>query len=56
MTNLYPIYTLRIAQQLIQRGFPIVKTGLNPTKPEFKIFYFANSPQLKQALSEIMFR
>lgn len=49
----YCIYTRRVAEKLIQRGFTIEKMGLNPRRPKLNIFYFEDTPEFQAALTEI---
>lgn len=53
MTKYYIIYTRRIAAALREMGFSIVKVGVNPNKPEFDCYYFEDSKEFQQALSEL---
>ena len=47
------IYMPWIATKLRERGFKILRTGVNPHKPQFDTYIFENTPELLQALTEL---
>lgn len=47
------IYTKRIAYELRKQGFPIVRVEVNPNKPEFDCYVFAETPELMRALTAL---
>ena len=49
----YTIYTARIAYELRKRGFLIIRTDINPHKPQFDCWVFEDTPKLHKALTEI---
>lgn len=49
----YTIYTRRVATELRNRGFKIVKVQANPNKPEFDCYVFEDSNDFQLALTEI---
>lgn len=49
----YVIYTNRIAKQLREKGFKIVRTGINERHPQFDTYIFEDSEEFQQALTEI---
>lgn len=53
MSNYYIIYTRRFAAALREMGFSIVKVGVNPNKPEFDCYFFEDSEEFRQALTEL---
>lgn len=53
MQNFYTIYTKDLAYRLRERGFQIVKTGINKNYPQFDTYIFKNSPALQNAIHEI---
>ena len=42
-----------IAAQLRERGFTLLRTGVNPRKPQFDTYIFEETPELLKALTEI---
>ncbi len=42
-----------MAKELGHRGFRCIGTGENKNKPGFKVFYFEDTDELRQAISEI---
>lgn len=48
------IFSLKLAVYLRRRGFKIIKTGVNPKKPEFDTWFFNNTPELKNAIDDYM--
>lgn len=53
MQNFYTIYTKDLAYRLRERGFQIVKTGINKNYPQFDTYIFKNSQALQNAIHEI---
>ena len=53
MPNYYIIYTRRVAAALRELGFSIVKVGVNPNKPEFDCYFFEDTKEFQQALTEL---
>ena len=47
------IYTKRIAYELRKQGFPIVRVEVNPNKPEFDCWVFAETAELIKALTAL---
>jgi hypothetical protein len=44
------IYTKWVAYELRKLGFPIVRVDVNPNKPQFDCYIFAETPELINAL------
>lgn len=51
--NEYTIYTKWVAYELRKRGFQIIRTDINPNKPQFSCWIFPKSKELLAALTEI---
>ena len=49
----YTVLSLWLARELQDRGFECIGTGRNINKKQFKVFYFEDSLELRQAISEI---
>lgn len=49
----YCIFTRRVAEKLIQRGFTIKKISKNPRFPKLNIFLFEDTPEFQATLTEI---
>lgn len=47
------IYTRWVACELRKQGFPIVRVEVNPNKPQFDCYVFAETPELIEALLKI---
>lgn len=47
------IYTRWLAYELRKKGFPIVRVEVNPNKPEFDCYVFAETDDFNSALLEI---
>ena len=47
------VYTLRVANELVKRGYEIVDTGINIQKPQYKVFYFEDSEELRAEIAKI---
>ena len=52
--ELYAIFSRRIVVELEKRGFKVVKIGPNRKKPGFKVYYFEETPELRQAAQELI--
>ena len=53
MSEFYTIYTKRVAYQLREKGFKIVKTGINKQHPQYDTYIFKNSEEFQKALHEL---
>lgn len=42
-----------IALQLRERGFKLLRTGINPNKPQFDTYIFEETPELLEALTSL---
>ena len=51
-TELYTVFTLRLAKWLCDAGFRCVKTEPDKRKPWLNVFKFKNTPQLQAAIDE----
>lgn len=47
------IFTLWVANKLINRGFKVVSSEINLSYPNLKVFIFEDTVELRQALGEI---
>lgn len=47
------IYTKWIAYELRKQGFPIVRVEVNPNKPQFDCWVFAETPEFKEAFLKL---
>lgn len=50
MTNLYVIYTKKLAFLLREQGFKIIKTGVNKNYPQYNTYLFEDTPEFQAAL------
>lgn len=53
MKKNYTVYSLRLANELVSRGFMIVGTGVNDKNPKYNVFFFENTAAFRKALEEI---
>ena len=49
----YCVFSLRIANELVNRGFKIVGTGINTDDIRYKVFYFEDTVEFRKAFKEI---
>lgn len=47
------VYTLRVANALVNRGFKIINTAINIDNPKYKVYYFEDSKAIREAIKEI---
>lgn len=52
-TNEKKIFNRKLAVELRKKGCEIIRTEPNFYKPEFDVYIFKNSEQLKSALTEL---
>lgn len=53
MTNtIFRIYTKRIAYELRKQGFHLVGTDINKNFPQFLVYLFTDTPELRAALQQ----
>lgn len=53
MTKEKIIYTKWVAYELRKKGFPIVRVDINPNKPQFDCWVFAETEELIKAFTAI---
>lgn len=53
MTKEKVIYTRWVAYELRKQGFPIVRVEVNPNKPQFDCYVFAETAEFIEALLNI---
>lgn len=51
--NIKKIYSRKLAIALRLKGFRIIGTEMNPKRPEFDVYLFIDSQQLRKAMTEI---
>lgn len=49
----YTVFSLRIANELVKRGYPIVETSINVKFPQYKVFIFEDTEELRRTLDEV---
>lgn len=54
--NYYVVRSLSMTNYLVRKGFDIKKVDDNEANPEFKVFLFADSQELRDAMSEYVAR
>ena len=50
----FTIYSLRVADALVNKGFKLIRTGINFNNPQFKVFYFEDTPELQEAVAMLL--
>lgn len=53
MKKNYTVYSLRLANQLVSKGFKIVGTGINDKNPKYNVFFFENTEEFRKVLKDI---
>lgn len=51
---LYTIFMQRIANELESKGFKVIKIAPNRKHPEYMVYYFEDSVELRTALRTIL--
>lgn len=49
----YMIYSLRVANILARKGFKVKETRINIKFPQYLVYYFEDTPELRTAIEEI---
>lgn len=53
MNNKRVVYSLRVANELIKRGYKLLDSAINIKYPKYKVFYFEDSAELDRAIEQI---
>lgn len=53
MDNTFKVFTRKLAIKLRERGFQIVKTEINNKQPQFDIYCFEDTNELRKAVAEL---
>ena len=48
----YKIFSLKLANELVDKGFVLLGTGINIKFPKYKVFYFEDTPELREAIKK----
>lgn len=51
--KVYRIYTKRVAYELRKRGFKFIRTEINKNFPQYLVYLFEDTEELREALREI---
>lgn len=51
--NIYKIYSRRIALELRKKGFKILKTDINENFPQYDVYLFEDTNQLREELTKL---
>ena len=51
--NEFTVYTKRIAYELRKLGFKILRTEINPMRPQYDCWVFEATPELKSAFERL---
>jgi hypothetical protein len=52
MKNDFVCFSLRLANELTNQGFQIINSTINIKHPQYKVFYFKDSPELRKAVKK----
>ena len=52
--KLYAIFSKRIVRELEKRGFQVIKIAPNKYKQDLNLYYFEETPALRQAAQELI--
>lgn len=52
-TKIFKVYMNWLAYELRQEGFPIIRTEINPKKPQFDVYVFKDTELLREAITRI---
>ena len=51
---LYTIFMQKVANQLEERGFKVVKIAPNKKNPHYVVYYFEDTVEFRDALREVL--
>ena len=49
----YTVFSLSVANKLIEKGYKLIGTGINLQHPQYKVFYFEDTPEVRAAIADI---
>ena len=49
----YVVYSLRVANELVNKGFELIGTGINIQNPKYTVFYFEDTKELQEAIEAL---
>lgn len=49
----YVVFSLRVANELVNKGFNVINAGVNIKFPQYKVFYFEDTKELRNAIAKI---
>lgn len=52
--HLFSIFMPRVAAQLQEKGFKLIKTEINKKNPNFLVYKFEDTPELQMALQKVL--
>lgn len=47
------VYSLRVANELIKRGYQVINVENNIQFPRYKVFFFEDTPEVRKTIEEI---
>ena len=50
----FMVYSLRVANSLVKKGFQIVETGINLKCPQYQVFFFEDTKEFREAFSNLI--
>ena len=50
----FPIFSASITTELFNRGFKCIDSQINTRYPQYKVFYFEETEELRAALEDIL--
>lgn len=49
----YTVFSLRIANELVSKGFKVINTGINIKNPQYKVFFFEDTNELRAEIERL---
>lgn len=47
------VYTLKLANQLVELGYEIIETSINTNNPKYKVFFFEDTPEIRAEIKRL---
>lgn len=49
----YAVFSLRLANDLVKLGYKVVNSGINIRFPQYKVFYFEDTAELRNDIAKL---
>lgn len=47
------VYSLRIANELVKKGYEIIETNINIQNPKYRVFFFEDTPEIRAEIANL---